>query len=80
LFLNGKFALRDPSRSRFPIYSHETYYPRFGFAPASRWNLTCDYGESDAFQFLSLTAAANELRGAHIRYAPEFGEIFGLES
>jgi putative acetyltransferase len=60
------------------VLGHETYYPRFGFAPARRWNLTGDYGSSDAFQFLPLTAAADSLRGGHIRYAPEFAEIFGL--
>jgi hypothetical protein len=48
-----------------------------GFAPASRWNLTGDYGSHAAFLFLPLTEAANEIRGGHIRYAPEFGKIFG---
>jgi putative acetyltransferase len=58
------------------VLGHPTYYPRFGFAPARRWKLTCDYGDSDAFQFLPLTATADALRGGHIRYAPEFGELF----
>ena len=59
------------------VLGHETYYPRFGFAPASRWNLTGDYGGGDAFQFLPLTATASEIRGGHIRYAPEFGDFSG---
>jgi len=59
------------------LLGHETYYPRFGFLPASRWNLTGDYGSHDAFQFLPLTAAARAISGGHIRYAPEFGEILG---
>jgi putative acetyltransferase len=59
------------------LLGHETYYPRFGFATASRWNLTGDYGVHDAFQFLPLTEAAAALCGGHVRYAPEFGEIFG---
>jgi putative acetyltransferase len=58
------------------LLGHETYYPRFGFAPASRWNLTGDYGSHDAFQFLPLTAAADSIRGGHIRYVSEFAEIF----
>jgi putative acetyltransferase len=62
------------------VLGHETYYPRFGFAPASRWNLTGDYGDSDAFQFLPLTAATDAIRGGHIRYAPEFGEVCGSTS
>ena len=57
------------------LLGHENYYPRFGFAPARRWNLTGDYGSHDAFQFLPLTAAADSIRGGHIRYAPEFGEF-----
>jgi len=51
------------------VLGHETYYPRFGFAPASRWNLA-------AFQFLPLTDTARAITGGHIQYAPEFGEIF----
>lgn len=62
------------------VLGHETYYPRFGFTPASRWNLTCDYGSSDAFQFLPLTAAAAAITGGHIRYAPEFREMLGTIS
>jgi putative acetyltransferase len=58
------------------VLGHETYYPRFGFAPARNWNLTCDYGDSDAFQFLPLTPAADSIRGGHIRYANEFAELF----
>jgi hypothetical protein len=74
-------ALRSPARFTLvfqvsSMFGHETFYPRFGFAPASRWNLTGDYGSHDAFQFLPLTAAANEIHGGHIRYAPEFAEIF----
>jgi putative acetyltransferase len=57
------------------VLGHETYYPRFGFAPASRWNLTGDYGSHDAFQFLPLTADAAAITGGHIRYAPEFSEV-----
>ena len=76
-------ALADPGPARqsgptwVVVLGHPTYYPRFGFAPASRWTLTCDYGDTDAFQFLPLTAAADALRGGHIRYAPEFGELIG---
>lgn len=69
--------LAQPMVHWIVLLGHETYYPRFGFAPASRWNLTGDYGSHDAFQFLPLTAAANEIRGGHIRYAAEFGEIVG---
>ena len=58
------------------LLGHPTYYPRFGFAPASRWNLTCDYGSSDAFQFLPLIPVAEAIHGGHVSYAPEFGEIF----
>ena len=73
-------GLAECSRLAIPwviVLGHETYYPRFGFAPASRWNLTGDYGSSDAFQFLPLTAAADEIRGGHIHYAQEFGELLG---
>jgi hypothetical protein len=44
---------------------------------SGRFELTGDYGSHDAFQFLPLTAAARAISGGHVRYAPEFGEIFG---
>jgi len=62
-------------RRRGVLLGHETCNACCGFAPASRWSLTADYGTHDAFQFLPLTAAADEIRGGHIRYAPEFGEV-----
>jgi predicted N-acetyltransferase YhbS len=71
---------RLPTSVHWVVVGHENYYPRFGFAPAHRWNLTGDYGDSDAFQFLPLTAAADAIRGGHIRYAPEFGEVCGSTS
>ncbi|MCI0362220.1 MAG: N-acetyltransferase [Planctomycetaceae bacterium] len=77
LIRQGIVACRRQGVAWVVVLGHETYYPRFGFAPASRWNLTGDYGTTDAFQFLPLTAAADSLRGGHIRYAPEFGEIIG---
>jgi putative acetyltransferase len=58
------------------VLGHPTYYPRFGFAPASRWNLTGDYGGGEAFQFLPLTPQAESIDGGHMSYAPEFGEVF----
>jgi putative acetyltransferase len=58
------------------VVGHPPYYPRFGFAPASRWNLTCDYTSGDAFQFLPLNPEAGAIRGGHVSYAPEFGEVF----
>lgn len=63
------------------VYSgHKTNDLCFGFAPASRWNLTGDYGSHDATQFLPLTAATDSIRGGHIRYAPEFGETFAAST
>ena len=44
--------------------------------PARRWNQAGDYGASDAFQILPLTSAADSIRGGHIRYAPDFVEVF----
>jgi predicted N-acetyltransferase YhbS len=73
-------GLAECRRRQIPwviVLGHPTYYPRFGFAPASRWNLTGDYGGDDAFQFLPLTPAAETISSGHVSYAPEFGEIFG---
>lgn len=43
------------------LFGHPNYYPRFGFAPASRWGLTSRWPEAgDAFMALELQPGALE--------------------
>lgn len=53
------------------------YYSRFGFVPASHYNLTGEFGGGDAFQMQWLCDPAKDVPGGFVRYAPAFHELFG---
>jgi putative acetyltransferase len=57
------------------VLGHPAYYPRFGFVPAVRFGLRCEYdAPEEAFMALELMPGA--LRGVRglVRFAPAFGE------
>jgi putative acetyltransferase len=55
------------------VLGHATYYPRFGFVPASRFGLTSEYDVPDeAFMVLELQPGLLAGRGGEIRYHPSF--------
>jgi putative acetyltransferase len=54
------------------LVGHPEYYPRFGFAPASRLGLTCPFPvPDDAFMALTLRPDVPAVRG-RVVYPPEF--------
>lgn len=57
------------------VLGHPTFYPRFGFVPASRFGLRCDYEYPDeAYMALELSPGALAgLEGGVVHYRPEFG-------
>jgi putative acetyltransferase len=58
------------------VVGHPTYYPRFGFEPASRKGLTCEYPVPDeVFMVLELTPGAGRERAGLVRYHPAFAEV-----
>ena len=57
------------------VLGHPDYYGRFGFLPASTWNLSDEYGGGDAFQAIELAAGAIGAVGGRIQYAPEFAAL-----
>jgi len=66
-------------RSRCPfviVIGHPTYYPRFGFVPATTCGIRCEWDgvPDEAFMILVLEPSlASQLAGL-ARYRPEFGE------
>ena len=55
------------------VLGHPGFYPRFGFAPASRFGLTSEYDVPDeVFMAVELTAGALEAKAGTIRYHPLF--------
>ena len=56
------------------VLGHPTFYPRFGFIPASRHGISCIYEAPDE-AFMVLTLGDDELRKGRALYQPEFAEI-----
>jgi putative acetyltransferase len=58
------------------VVGHPEYYPRFGFVPASRYGIRCEYDVPDDV-FMLVELAAGILRGASglIRYDEAFGNV-----
>lgn len=55
------------------VLGHSTYYPRFGFVPASRYGITCEYDVPDeVFMVIELRDGALEGRAGKVKYQPEF--------
>lgn len=56
------------------VLGHAEYYPRFGFAPASRFGIACEYDVPDDV-FMALELERGSLRGkaGTIRYHAAFG-------
>lgn len=58
------------------VLGHAEYYPRFGFVPASRYGLKCEYDVPDeAFMALELRDGALKGRAGIAKYQPEFKEV-----
>lgn len=55
------------------VLGHDGYYTRFGFVPASRHGLRCEWDVPDeAFMVYVIDAAATAAGSGLIRYRPEF--------
>jgi putative acetyltransferase len=58
------------------VLGHSHYYPRFGFVPASRFGLRCEYKVPDeVFMALELRTGALAECGGLVRYQAEFNEM-----
>lgn len=58
------------------VLGHPHYYPRFGFEPASRRGVRCEWDvPEDVFRLLVLDPARCEGRAGLARYRPEFAEV-----
>lgn len=58
------------------VLGHPEYYPRFGFAPASRFGIRSEYAAPDeAFLAIELRPGALDAAAGRARYAEEFGRL-----
>jgi putative acetyltransferase len=57
------------------VLGHPDYYPRFGFVPASKYGIKCEYDvPDDAFMVMELRPGALSGRSGVVKYQPEFNE------
>jgi putative acetyltransferase len=58
------------------VLGHPSYYPRFGFVPASRFNLKCEYDVADeVFMAMELLDGALGNCAGVVKYQAEFNEV-----
>ena len=58
------------------VLGHPEYYPRFGFAPASRYGIKSEYDVRDeVFMIMELREGALAGRSGTVKYQPEFNEV-----
>jgi len=58
------------------VLGHAHYYPRFGFVPASRFGLRCEWDvPDDVSMVMDLRPGALTRTDGTVRYQPEFGDV-----
>jgi putative acetyltransferase len=74
LVAKGLERLRDAGAPFVIVLGHPEYYPRFGFEPASRHGVRCQWPDvpDDAFMLLVLDPACASRLGGVARYRPEW--------
>src|SRR5262245_9243036 len=73
---HGIERCRDAGHSFVVVLGHPHYYPRFGFTPASRFGIKCEYDVADEnFMAMELREGALQNQAGMARYQPEFNEV-----
>ena len=76
LVREGLERCRQLGTGAIVVLGHADYYPRFGFAPASRFGLRCEYDvPDDVFMALELAPGALAGRSGLIQYHPAFASV-----
>ena len=71
----GLAASRERGAAAVVVVGHPAFYPRFGFVPASRFGLRCEYDvPDDVFMVLELIPGALRTGGL-VRYHPAFADL-----
>jgi len=75
LVKHGIEELRHGAHGLVVVLGHPTYYPRFGFVPASGYGIGCEFDVPDeAFMILELQKGTWKGRRGTVHYQPEFRE------
>lgn len=72
----GLVLLRERGCGFVVVLGHPEYYPRFGFVPGSRFDLTYEYDVPDElFMALELQKGVLQKIFDLVKYQPEFNEV-----
>ena len=75
LLREGLKLLKGLGHAAVVVVGHADYYPRFGFVPARRFGLSCEFEvPEESFMALELRAGVLARRGGLVRYRPEFAD------
>ena len=76
LIEHGLALLREAGHGLVIVLGHADYYPRFGFVPASQYDIRCPFQVPDeAFMALELRQGAAPAGGGVVRYREEFASL-----
>ena len=76
LIKTGLKECREAGHERVVVLGHAEYYPRFGFIPARRYGVRCEYDVPDEiFMVLELRKGAFQGKAGTVKYQPEFNEV-----
>jgi putative acetyltransferase len=76
LCLKGLERCRQLGFDYVILYGHPSYYPRFGFLPASRFGLTCKWpAPDDVIMALELRPGALQGVLGMVEFEPEFDDV-----
>lgn len=72
----GLKMCREAGHEAVLVLGHPAYYPRFGFQPAAKFDITCSYDvPADAFMALELKEGALAQLSGVAHYQPEFDTV-----
>jgi putative acetyltransferase len=72
----GIEALKQVDCGFIILVGHPTYYPRFGFVPASQYGIKSEWEvPDDAFMVLVLDKSRRDALSGVAKYRPEFSEV-----
>ncbi len=70
----GLEAMRNAGEPFVVLVGHPTYYPRFGFERASKYDLVCEYGQVPDEAFMIIRLDRQRMQGVKgtVKFPPEF--------
>lgn len=76
LITHGLEYCRKAGYDGVVVLGHPGYYPRFGFVPASRYGIHCEYAvPDDVFMAIELRPGALQRCAGTAKYQPAFKEV-----